>query len=281
MRRFRTVAIVGVGLIGGSIGLALRRRGLAERVVGIGRRETSLDTARRVGAIDAATTDLAEGVAEADLVVVCSPVGRIVEHVRRSAEHCPENTLITDAGSTKQSIVAALDRGLARGCRFLGGHPIAGSEKTGPAHARADLFEGRLVILTPTENTAAEDLEGLTAFWSGLGSVVIRMAAADHDRALAVSSHLPHAVSAALAAVLPEEYASLAGTGFLDSSRLAGGDPELWKQIFLLNRENVLAAMERFLDHFHALREALRASDETALERFLTLAKKHRDALGN
>ena len=143
MKRLRNVALVGVGLIGGSIGLALRQRGLADNVTGIGRRQVSLRIARRIGAITHTTIDLPKGVADTDLVVVCTPVGRIVEDVREAAKHCPEGTLITDAGSTKQIIVAELDTGLPRGCRFLGSHPIAGSEKGGPSAARADLFEGR------------------------------------------------------------------------------------------------------------------------------------------
>ncbi len=169
MKQLDTVAIVGVGLIGGSIGLALRQRNLAKNVVGIGRQQAILRVARRVGAITHTTIDLNKGVAEADLVVVCTPAGRIVEHVRQAAQHCPERTLLTDVGSAKQAIVEALDGGLARGCRFLGGHPLAGSEKTGANNASADLFEGRVAILTPTKNTRAEDFDLLEEFWQSLG----------------------------------------------------------------------------------------------------------------
>ena len=281
MKRFDTVAIVGVGLIGGSIGLALRKRGLAERVVGIGRRQTSLRTARRVGAVTNTTIDLAKGVADADLIVVCSPVARIVEHVRTAAEHCPPETLITDTGSTKQSIVEALEDRLPRGCRFLGGHPLAGSEKAGASHARAELFDGRVAILTPTPNTQATDYDLLDQFWSDLGSVVVQMPADEHDRALALTSHLPHAVAVALAATLPEQYFRFSGTGFQDTSRLAGGRPELWKQIFSLNRDNVLSALATYEGQLAALRNAIRDGDQTALENLLKKAKKNRDALGN
>ena len=281
MRRFDTVVIIGVGLIGGSIGLALRGRDLAEKVVGVGRRQTSLRTARRVGAITNTTIDLAKGVAEAELVIVCSPVARIVEHVRQVAEHCPEGTLITDAGSTKESIVEAVDGQLPRGCRFLGGHPLAGREKTGSAHARADLFDGRLAILTPTKNTRAEDFDLLEQFWSDLGSVVVQMSAAEHDRAMALTSHLPHAVAAALAATLPEQYFRLSGTGFKDTTRLAAGGVEMWKQIFSLNRDNVLAALDRFEQQMATLRAAMEKGDEAALDKLLAAAKKNRDALGS
>jgi prephenate dehydrogenase len=281
VKRFGTVAIVGVGLIGGSVGLALRKLGLAERVVGIGRRQTSLRVARRVGAVTNTTIDLTKGVADAELIVVCSPVARIVEHVRTAAEHCPPDTLITDTGSTKQSIVEALDEGLPRGCRFLGGHPVAGSEKAGPSHARAELFDGRVAILTPTQNTQATDYDLLKQLWSELGSVVIQMPAGEHDRAVAMTSQLPHAVAAALAATLPEEYFRLTGSGFQDTSRLAAGSTELWKQIFSLNRDNVLAALALYQEQLAALRDAIGDDDQTALENLLKKAKKNRDALGN
>ncbi|MEN6494870.1 MAG: prephenate dehydrogenase [Thermoguttaceae bacterium] len=281
MKRFQTVAIVGVGLIGGSIGLALRQREMAEQVIGIGRRQATLRAARRVGAVSHTTIDVAKGVADAELVIVCTPVGRIVEHVREAAKHCREGALITDAGSTKETIVAALDNSLPRGCRFLGSHPLAGSEKNGPSHANADLFDGRVAILTPTKNTRAEDFDALEEFWSSLGSVVIQMSAADHDRALALTSHLPHAAAVALAATLPETYFRLTGSGFLDTTRLAGGEPELWKQIFAANRANVLAALEKYSEKLNALAAAIRQGDDQALENLLTAAKRNRDALGN
>jgi len=275
------VAIVGVGLIGGSIGLALRQRGLAERVIGIGRRQPTLRIARRVGAVTNTTIDLAKGVAEADLVIVCTPVGRIVEHVRTAAEHCRPGTLITDAGSTKQAIVAALDQQLPGGCRFLGSHPLAGSEKSGPAHAQADLFDGRVAVITPTINTRAEDYDRIEQFWQSLGSVVVRMSPEEHDRALAMTSHLPHMAAAALAATVPEHLFRLTGTGMLDTSRLASGDVELWRQILEMNRENVLNALEQYGAQLRVLHRALRDGDFHAVEEFLRIAKKKRDALGS
>jgi prephenate dehydrogenase len=281
MRHFGNVAVVGVGLIGGSIGLALRQRELADQVIGIGRRQVSLRVARRVGAVTHTTIDLGKGVVEAGLVVVCTPVGRIVEHVREVARYCPEGTLITDAGSTKATIVAALDGQLPRGCRFLGSHPLAGSEKGGAGNASADLFEGRVAIITPTRNTSAEDFDLIEEFWEGLGSVVIQMPAEDHDRALALTSHLPHVAAAALAATIPEKHFRLSGSGLLDTTRLAAGDPELWKQILLQNRENILTALEQYGAKLSALHAALRDNNQEAVDQFLTLAKKNRDALGS
>jgi prephenate dehydrogenase len=281
MKRLENVAIVGVGLIGGSIGLAVRQRGLAGNVIGIGRRQVSLRIARRMGAVTHTTIDLGKGVADADLVIVCTPVGQIIEHVRHAARTCPEGTLITDAGSTKRLIVAALDEGLPRGCRFLGSHPLAGSEKAGPSFAQADLFDGRVAVITPTKNTRAEDFDLLEEFWQGLGSVVVRMSPEEHDQALAVTSHLPHLAAAALSAGLPEKYFRLTGTGMLDSTRLAGGDPSLWRQIVMQNRENVLSALEQYGTQLAGLHAAIRNGNEAELERILTLAKKNRDALGS
>jgi prephenate dehydrogenase len=281
MKQWDTVAIVGVGLIGGSIGLALRQRRLAKNVVGIGRRQVSLRVARQIGAVDHTTIDLNKGVADAELVVVCSPVGRIVEHVRQSAQHCPERTLLTDVGSVKQAIVAPLDAGLARGCRFLGGHPVAGSEKTGPGNASAELFEGRIAILTPTKNTRAEDYDLLEELWRSLGSVVVKMTPEDHDQALAVTSHLAHVAAAVLAATVSEKLFRFCGSGMLDTSRVATGDPELWRQILSMNRDEVLTALEKYGTNLAALHAALRDDNQDELLRLLTLAKKNRDALGS
>ncbi len=281
MKKLDTVAIVGVGLIGGSIGLALRQRGLAKSVVGIGRRQVSLRIARRVGAVTHTTIDLNKGVAEAELVVVCTPVGQIVNFVRQAARHCPERVLMTDVGSTKQIIVQALDGGLPRGCRFLGSHPLAGSEKTGALSATADLFEGRVTVLTPTKSTRAEDFDLLEAFWAALGSVVVQMSPEEHDRTLAMTSHLPHLAAAAVAVALPERYFRFCSTGALDTTRVAAGDPEMWRQVLCMNRENVLSALDELGGKLSALYTAIRDDRQDDILRFLTLAKKNRDALGS
>ncbi len=280
-KRWNTVAIIGVGLIGASIGLALRKRNLANCVVGIGRRQSSLRVARRMGAVDTTTINLARGVEESDLVIVASPVGLVVEHVRQAAEASPEGTLITDTGSTKQHIVESLDGKLPRGCRFLGGHPLAGGEKSGPMFGNADLFEGRVAILTPTKNTRAEDYDVLEDFWCRLGAVVIRMSPEEHDRALAMTSHLPHLVAAALVAILPESCFRLVGTGLLDTTRIAAGSPELWRDIFLQNRQFIAQSLNVLVTKLGEFAEALKRGDGRILEELLDLAKKNRDALGS
>jgi prephenate dehydrogenase len=279
-----TVAIIGVGLMGGSIGLALKERRLARRVVGVGRRQESLDRARAAGAIDEGVLELEAAVAHAELIIACTPVGRIVEDVTRAARACPAGALLTDAGSTKQQIVARLDGklpGKLGTARFVGSHPLAGSEKNGPQNARADLYEGRLVLVTPGKKSAPADVQATCDFWSALGASVWQMSPLAHDKALANTSHMPHLVSAALAGATPPEDRPLCGTGWRDTTRIAGGDVEVWTQIFLANQQNTLKSLARFEKTLSAMRAALERGDETRLAKLLTEAKQNRDALGS
>ena len=281
MALFDNVAVVGVGLIGGSIGMALLERGVSKRVIGIGRRQGPLRTARRVGAVTNTTVDLTKGVVDADFIVVCTPVGLIADHVQTAARHAPHGTLITDTGSTKQSIIKAVPDELPRGSRFLGSHPLAGAEKSGPANASADLFEGKIAIVTPDTVTRAEDYDRVAEFWQSLGAVVVRMSAAEHDRVIALSSHLPHVVAVALAATLPEEGFRMAGGGFLDTTRVASSGTNIWMHIFRENRECILAALDRFDENLAELRGAIERGDEREVEHILTVAKTTRDSLTN
>lgn len=279
--KWKSVAVVGVGLIGGSVGLALRKRKLAEEIVGIGRRQESLKLAKQVGAVTKTTIDLAKGVASSELIVVCTPVSQIVAHVTAAAKSCPEGALITDCGSTKAEIVERIGQDLGRGVRYVGSHPLAGSERSGPSEATADLFENRAVVLTPTPETADEDYNTLLDFWTALGARVFEMSPIGHDRAVASTSHIPHALAAALALATPREFFPLAGGGMLDTTRIAAGDPELWQQIFLSNRRNVLLALEPIEEAINSFRTAMIAGDKQALVDFLNRGKRNRDALGS
>lgn len=278
---YETVAIVGVGLIGGSIGKALLARGLARQVIGIGRRQSSLDAASDAGAVTSTTTDLSNGVATAEVVVVCTPVDSIVDHIAKVAAACPTGTLITDAGSTKVAIVSGAAAALDTGARFIGSHPLAGSERRGPTAATADLFVNRTVVVTPTPITEPTALADATRFWMSLGAHVVERTPEEHDRALAVTSHLPHLIAGGLAATLTEEYRPLAAAGFRDTTRTAAGDAELWTQILMSNRENVLAAIAAFDTEIQTAREALTHGDATRLCRLLSKGKNSRDALGS
>jgi prephenate dehydrogenase len=282
------VAIIGVGLIGGSIGLALRQRGLAEEVVGVGRRNASLQKAAEFGTIDRGTTNLAEGVAGADLAIVATPVAAIVDAVRSVAQAAPR-AAITDAGSTKAEICRVL-RAVGEGNpdstavapgRFVGSHPLAGDHRTGPEYARGDLFDGRTVVITPQDDTPPGLVERFQEFWQSLGAEVVLLSPEEHDRALAATSHLPHLVAAALAAATPEEWLRLAATGWGDATRIAAGDPELWTQIFGQNRAGVIDALRRFEHKLQALAKALAGGDDATLLAGLQEARRIRDALGD
>jgi prephenate dehydrogenase len=279
--QLKTLAIVGVGLIGGSIGLAVKKRGLAERVLGVGRQRASLDQALFRDAIDEACLEPVAAVAQAEFAVFCTPVDQIAAQVLATAPHCAPGTLLTDAGSTKATIVAQVEERLPQGINFVGSHPLAGSEKRGPEHASADLFQGRVTIVTPTVSTGADAVARTAEFWQALGARVVFMDPREHDRALALTSHLPHLVAAALAGILPEERQALTGTGFRDTTRVAGGDPALWTAIFEHNRAPVLAALDRLDDRLAKLRAALETEDWTTLHDLLAQAKKVCDALGS
>ena len=276
------LTIVGVGLIGGSVGLAAKAAGVARRVVGVGRDERTLERAVALGAIDRSMKDLSEAAADADLVVVCTPVDRIAADVLTAARAAPPRAIVTDAGSTKGNILRALEGKLPpRGAMFIGSHPLAGSEKRGAAHGRADLFHDRLVVVTPTADTDLEALSVVELFWQRLGARVVRMDPFEHDKALAVTSHLPHAAAAGLAGVTPLEWLNLSAGGFRDTTRVAAGDPDLWAAIFEANRDEVLAATDAFLGRMAQFRAALEGRDSAALVAWLTEAKQVRDALGS
>ncbi len=251
------MAIVGVGLIGGSVGLALKRREPGGRVVGIGRSPTRLGEALDVGAIDEATTDFSQGVA-------------------RAARHGPGHVLVTDAGSTKRRIVEAVEREPRSRAVFVGGHPLAGSERQGVGHARAELFDGRVCVLTPTAQTPVDRLERARRFWAALGCQIHELDPAAHDEALALTSHLPHALAAALANTVPAGSLTLAAGAFRDGTRVAGADASLWSGIFLENREPLLRALERFEAELATFRQALEARDEIALRAWWMIARQRR-----
>ena len=288
---FEQVTIVGVGLIGGSLGLALKERGLAARVRGVGRSSASLERARELGVVDQVTLEVASGVAHADLVVLATPVGRIVELARQAAPHLKPGALVIDVGSTKRRIVSEMEPVVAAagGC-FVGCHPLAGSERRSVEAAQADLFAGSVTVVTPTGRTSAEALARIEDLWQAVGSRVVHLEPAEHDLLLARTSHLPHLAAAALAlaAAGTEEntdeegyrrLADLVASGFRDTTRIAAGDPTLWRDIFLDNRDAVLgaltdleAALGRFLD-------ALRAGAGEDLTALLARAKEIRDGL--
>jgi len=275
---FSKIAIVGTGLLGASIGLAVRRAWTGCRIVGIGRRQETLDSAKRLGAVDETSLTIAGGVGGCELVILCTPVGRITEQVFGVAEATDSAPIITDVGSTKQAICGEVEQRLPlpNGCRFLGGHPIAGGEKTGPEAATATLFVNRAVVLTPTASCDQADVDTLRTFWKTLGARVSCMSPQEHDRVLAMTSHLPHVLSAVLAAICDRPtYGAYSGTGYDSMTRLAAGGAELWRDILITNREAVCRAMDDFEKSCRELRDALAQNDAVVVMRFLENANRN------
>lgn len=277
LQPFGTLALVGVGLLGGSIALAARQRGLVKRVIGIGRSTARLAAAREARMIDDIRT-LSDSLTDADLVVVCTPVDRIAEDVQKVAAAARPDVVITDVGSIKTAIVEAVDRTPAAD-RFVASHPLAGSEQRGWEAAQPGLFEDRMCVLTPTSATDPERLARVEAFWKSLGMRTSLLSPEEHDRVLAVTSHLPHAVAAALARLLTEPNRPFAATGFRDTTRIAAGDPTLWEPIFRLNRQPLLDAISRMQAELQELETALQTCDGARIMQWLETARRQRQAL--
>ena len=277
-----TVAIVGVGLIGGSAGLALAKRGVANKIIGVGRSDTSLSVAQNCGAISEGTTNLKQGVAEADLVLVATRVGVIGSQLEEIDSYVRPGTLITDAGSTKQSIVDGWEQNRStRRARFVGSHPLAGSHRRGAQAADSALFENKLAVVTPAESTPKKDTESISIFWQLIGAQVCILSPTEHDLLLASASHAPHIIAAALATATPRETHRFTAGGWRDTTRIAAGDPELWADIVLDNAKAVTAQIETFTEASGQLKLAIEAGDRSTLIKLLTLAKERRDALGS
>ena len=277
--RFDTLVVVGVGLLGGSIALAARQRGIVRRVIGVGRTAPRLEQARDARVLDDVSTDLVAAATQADLLIFATPVNLIVAGVREAASACRPGTLITDVGSTKAHLCRELSAGLPNSAAFIGSHPLAGSEKQGWEHSRADLFDGRVCVVTPTETSRRDEITRLTAFWQAIGMSVVEMSPEAHDRALAQTSHVPHVVASALARTLTDENRSLAATGFADTTRIAAGDPNVWVPILLDNRDAVLASLDEFSNQVAALRESLIRGDADEIRRLWEQGKAIREQL--
>jgi prephenate dehydrogenase len=275
----KRLSILGVGLLGGSIGLAVGKAVKGCTVVGYGHRQETLDDALAMGAIHEASASAAEAVSGADLVILCTPVGIFDEVLRAIAPALSAGAIVTDVGSTKRSVVAAGERLLPGSLSFVGSHPMAGSEKRGVRYATPDLFEGAVCITTPTNRTNPEALGKIEAFWKLLGMHLIRLSPEEHDRRLADVSHLPHALASVLVAMQDEASLPLAGKGFRDSTRIAGGDGGLWRDIFIDNRDNLRDSLQRFRTQLDRLESHLEAADADAVKAWLDAAAARRQGL--
>lgn len=280
--RFERVAVVGVGLIGGSFALALKAAGLCGHVLGVGRGAANLESARRLGVIDSIATDAAQA-AGCDLVMVATPVAQFERVLSALAPGLRAGTLVTDGGSTKRDVVAAARKALGdKVAQFVPGHPIAGAEKSGAEAAKADLFRDRRVILTPLAENAPAGVARIEAAWRACGARVFRMDPETHDEVLAAVSHLPHLLAYALVKEFADRgnaaqlFSNSAG-GLRDFTRLASSHPEMWRDICVANRDKLAAELGAFENRLRAIRPLLEAGDGAALEKLFADARGVRE----
>lgn len=268
---FDTVCIVGVGLIGGSFGMALRKRKLARRVIGAVRRPESIRESIAQGAVDDATLSLEEAVRDANLILIATPVGRIAEKCRAMSAFVRNDAIITDAGSTKSALVKECTPIFTNGAQFVGSHPMAGSERTGVANSDADLFEKATWILTPTVETPQNPIQKLQELVEAIGARSLMMNPAVHDELIAVTSHLPHITATLLVHLFAQEESNhsvvnqLIAGGWRDGTRVAAGSPEMWRDICLSNADAIIENIDRVIAEANNVRDLLKNNDEAAL----------------
>jgi prephenate dehydrogenase len=270
------LAIVGVGLLGGSVAMAAKARGLVRRIVGIGRSAAKLEAAAAAGVIDDVATDIT-AVSQADLIVICTPVDRLADDILAAAEHSAEDATITDVGSIKESIVQRV-AGTSVARKYVPAHPLAGSEQTGWQAGSAQLFQDRLCVLTPFEGMDHDRLRRVEAFWQALGMRTRQVSPDEHDRLLALTSHLPHVVASSLATQVGEHERPFAATGFRDTTRIAAGDPAVWAPILLGNVDNLIQAIELVQTDLSSLKAALRSGDASQVACWLDEGRRNREA---
>jgi len=278
---FDRVAIIGPGLIGGSMGMAIRRRKLAGWVVGVGRRAASLDVAMEVGACDEVTLDVAEGVRGADVVVLATPIGAFGHLAPAAAAAMKAGALITDVASTKCGVIGVIRTALVgrEDLAYIPTHPMAGSEQRGASAADEALFEGSFCIFTPLPDTPEQPISRLRRLWEGLGAQVRRMSPSQHDRLVARISHVPHLAASALVAAVDEEALLFSGGGLIDTTRIASSDPELWCDICESNSAEICAALEEYVALLERMCRLLSQGSFDELREILRQAKMKRDSL--
>jgi prephenate dehydrogenase len=281
--RWKKVTLAGVGLLGGSLGLALKQRKLADLVVGFVRRKESIKECESHGAVDSATLDLHEAISGAELVVLCTPIAKMQSVVKQMHPALAKGAIVTDVGSVKGSVVGDLETLVAKlGGAFVGSHPMAGAERMGVAAARGDLFNNAVCIVTPTSKSNKTAVDKVEELWRSVGARPLRMSPELHDELVSRSSHLPHVLAATLAnAVLdpkqPKQQGALCANGFRDTTRIASGSPEMWRDIALANRENLISALDFYVENLQGFRHLLKSKNEKAISKFFETAKKRRD----
>jgi prephenate dehydrogenase len=280
---FRKITIVGVGLLGGSLGLAIRKRRLAGEVAGFVRRDASIRDCEKFAATDYATTDLLAAVSDSDLIILCAPLGRMRPLVSEMLPALKRGAIVTDVGSVKASVIRDVEKCVQKsGAHFIGSHPMAGGEKSGVSAARADLFENAVCVLTPTKKSNPTALKKVGRFWEALGARVLNLSPEQHDLFVSRTSHLPHVVAATLANLVlnprnPKTQSQLCANGFRDTTRIASGSPEMWRDIALSNRKNLARSLDAFISELQKFQRALKQSDSKSISKFFETAKARRD----
>jgi len=281
--RWNGISLIGMGLLGGSLALAIKRRQLAGRVVARVRRDAALAECRKLGIVDAVTQDLKEAVEGSELVILCTPLSEMAGLAAGMGPFLQKGAIVTDVGSVKGTVMRDLEP-LARqaGAAFVGSHPMAGSEKSGVGAAQADLFENAVCLVTPGRHSPPEAVAGVEAFWKAVGGCPLRMTPEAHDDLVSRSSHLPHVVAAGLANYVlspahPKEQGTVCANGFRDTTRIAAGSPEMWRDIALANRQNLGRVLGVFIEDLKEFQWALERQDATAIEEFFAKARQRRD----
>jgi len=283
VEQWNKIAIIGIGLLGGSLGLAIRERGLAKSVYGYVRRQEVIEKCVASGIVDWVGCDLREVVNDADLIILCTPILQMKSLVEKMLPYIKQGAILTDVGSAKEKIVAELESMVQNsGAFFVGSHPMAGSEKTGFEYARADLFNNAICVVTPTQNLPRTITNKVKNFWKSIGGRVIELSPEIHDVLVSRASHLPHLLAAQLVLYVldsnyPEQQASLCATGFRDTTRIASGSPEMWRDIALVNKDNLIKTLDEFIIRLEQLKRTLDEGDVGKITEFFNTAKLLRD----
>lgn len=280
---YNRVALIGLGLIASSMFWAMKRGGLVGEVTGYAKSEASRDTARRIGLCDRVCDSAAEAVADADLVVLCVPVGAMGPVAKEIAPHLKEGATVTDVGSVKRDVIEAVGPHLPDGVHFVPAHPLAGTEHSGPESGFAELFDNRWCLLVPVEGSDAEAVAQLRTLWEGMGANVDEMDADHHDLVLAVTSHTPHLIAYTMVGVADDlrrvtdsEVIKYSAAGFRDFTRIAASDPTMWRDVFLTNKDATLEILGRFTEELFALQRAIRTGDGEHLHQYFTRTREIR-----
>ncbi|MFA6378414.1 MAG: prephenate dehydrogenase/arogenate dehydrogenase family protein [Candidatus Omnitrophota bacterium] len=276
---FRKAAVIGIGLLGGSIALALKKNHLAREVVGVSRRQAALNFALKNKIVDHGTSDIVKAVENADLVILATPIQTILSLLVSLGSRLKRGCILTDVGSTKASIVSAAQKHLPNHVLFVGGHPLAGSEKKGVEFSDAALFNQSFCLLTPTDKTNKEALEKVSEVWTRMGCIVKSTSPDEHDLILAYTSHIPHLLAYGLMEAIPQDYLGFGATGLKDTTRIAASNPQLWNDVCMQNSKNILKSLDETVRVLSTYRKAITAGDEGSLTEAFKKAKEKRDSL--